>query len=75
MIKSVSSTLGSVVLVTVLPWQTAVWYVRCGVRGGSGLDIEKMPSITAIFDKLSQVDAVAKSHWKCQEDCPEKLRP
>jgi maleylacetoacetate isomerase len=39
-----------------------------------GVDIDKMPTIKAVFDRLSRVDAVAKSHWRCQEDCPEELR-
>ena len=38
------------------------------------LDLEQFPVLKGIYERMSELEAVEKAHWKNQEDTPENLR-
>lgn len=38
-----------------------------------GVDLKGFPTITRVYQALSELDAVKRSHWSVQEDTPEDL--
>lgn len=39
-----------------------------------GVTLDQMPTIKRIYEELSQMEQVIRSHWKNQQDTPEELR-
>jgi maleylacetoacetate isomerase len=39
-----------------------------------GVTLDQMPTVKRIYEELSQMEEVMRSHWKNQEDTPEGLR-
>ena len=38
------------------------------------VDFEEFPTVTRVFENMSQEEAVITAHWKRQPDCPAELR-